>query len=95
MLDNMDKTNLTLVIMKNPPKTPAESIRLSQGAKIRKFREMKQLSQQALANQVGVSKAAVSEWERGRTSPRQHHQKLIAQSLSAPWVVLFGIEDAA
>lgn len=78
--------------MRDAPKTPAEAIRRRQGAEIRKFRKFRSLSQAALAGQVGVTKAAVSDWERGASTPRQHLQVEIAKALEVPWSSLFGLD---
>lgn len=95
MLDHMDKQCLTLVLMGTPAKSPAQGIRQRQGAKIRDFRKLRQLSQQQLADAVGVTKAAVSEWENGKSAPRQHYQVGIARALGAPWSALFGLDGEA
>lgn len=95
MLDSMDKQHLTVIVMKDQPKTPAHAIRQRQGAKIRDFRKIHDMTQQDLANKVKVTKAAVSEWERGASSPRPHIQVAIAAALNAPWTTLFGLEGEA
>lgn len=91
----MDKTCLTLVLMESPPKTPSEALRRRQGTRIRDFRQLRGLTQNDLADAVEVTKAAVSEWENGKSSPRQHHQVRIAQALNAPWSALFGLDGEA
>lgn len=91
----MDKYCLTLVLMNPAPKTAAHGIRARQGAKIRDFRQLRKLSQTQLADIIGVTKAAVSEWENGKSHPRQHHQVAIARALNAPWSALFGLEAEA
>lgn len=78
--------------METPPKSPAEAIRRRQGTEIRKFRQFRSLSQSALAESVGVTKAAVSDWERGTSTPRQHLQIAIAKALEVPWSSLFGLD---
>ncbi len=40
------------------------------GTKIRRARERKRMSQQDLADVLGVSRSAVNAWERGRAHPR-------------------------
>lgn len=95
MLDSMDKQHLTVVVMNDQPKSPAHAIRRRQGAKIRDFRKIHNMTQQALAEKVKVTKAAVSEWERGESSPRPHIQVEIAKALQAPWTTLFGLEGEA
>lgn len=88
----MDKTCLTLVLMKPSPKTPAAALRQKQGTRIRTQRDFLDMSQSALAERCGVTKAAVSEWERGTSSPRQHLQVRIAEALRTPWSNLFGLD---
>lgn len=86
---------LSITLMGNSPKTPAEAIRVRQGTKIREYRTHWKLSQGELAESVGVTKAAVSEWERGVSSPRPHLQVSIAKALKAPWAIIFGLDEAA
>lgn len=78
--------------MGTPPKTPAAGIRQRQGHTIRKFRTFKKLSQEHLAGTLGVTKAAVSSWERGESSPRQHLQVELAKALEVPWSSIFGLD---
>lgn len=93
----MDKRYLTVVHMTTGPKTPAERIRKKQGEQIRHYRTMYKLSQAELASRLDppVTKAAVSEWERGVSSPRRHLQVQLAREFSAPWSVLFGLDYEA
>lgn len=91
-----DKYGFTVILMRDHlPKTPAAQIRSRQGADLRKFRDFKKLSQQAVADTVGVSKAAVSSWERGETTPRQHLQVAVAKALDVPWSSIFGLDREA
>lgn len=89
----MDKTCLTVVRMSDTPKTPGAALRLKQGTLIRQYRTFRKLSQTDLASRVGVTKAAVSEWERGKSSPRATIQIEIARAVEAPWNVLFGLDS--
>lgn len=96
----MNKSCFTLTMITQPPRTPAAAMRVRQGNKIKEYRKLRKLSglpssQQWLAAQCGVTKAAVSEWERGVSSPRQHVQLEIAKALNAPWYVLFAPPEAA
>ena len=91
----MDKWCLTLVRMEPAPKTPAEGLRKRQGERIKLWRTTHKLSQAQLAEAVGVTKAAVSEWESGKSSPRQLHQVAIARALKTPWSALFGLDGEA
>lgn len=88
----LDKTCFTVIVTQPAPKTPAQAIRTRQGEDIRKFRDFRDLSQTDLANVVGVTKAAVSEWERGVSSPRPHLQVAIANALGVPWSSIFGLD---
>lgn len=91
----MDKYCLTVVVMGQPSRTAGEAIRRKQGDMIRRYREAHKMSQTTLAKAVGVTKAAVSEWENGKSSPRPHHQVAIAREFKAPWSVLFGLDGEA
>lgn len=75
--------------------TPAQALRLKQGERIREYRRFCKLSQEQLATAVGVSKAAVSQWETGQTSPQETSRVAIAHALGCPWHVLFNPERAA
>lgn len=75
--------------------TPARALRTKQGARIREYRRLCKLSQEQLAAAVGVSKAAVSQWETGVTSPQETIRVVIAQTLGCPWQVLFNPEEVA
>ena len=74
---------------------PAKRIRQRQGRAIRQVREMRTLSIEDLADRLGVSSGAISHWETGRYSPRQHHQVALAGALSVPWSTLFGLDGEA
>ena len=76
-------------MIEQTPRTPAVRIRVEQGRRIRDLRKFKKLSQEAVAEQVGVTKAAVSDWERGVSSPRDVHQVAVAKALGCPWSTLF------
>lgn len=51
------------------------------GEQIKKAREEKNLSQEALAERVGVSRQAVSKWESGTSVPRGAHRLTLSQLL--------------
>lgn len=84
---------LTLVFMGTASKTPQEALRLKQGAKIKQYRKFCGLSQTDLGKACGVSKAAVSQWENGESTPRPHLQIEIAKALRFPWNVVFGLDQ--
>jgi len=48
---------------------------------IKKRRLQLGISQQQLANAVGVDRSAVSQWENGKTLPRSNRLKLLAKTL--------------
>ncbi len=74
---------------------PAKRIRQAQGTRIKEARKYRNLSHAELAVAVGVSPGAVSQWETGRTAPRQHHQAAIAKALDVPWSQLFSLDRVA
>lgn len=73
----------------------ATSLRRDQGRRIRRLREGLHLSQHDLATSVGATKQAVSEWERGKSTPRPLLQVEIARTLETPWSDIFGLDDWA
>ena len=93
LLDHSGEQCLTVVLMDGgSPRNLPERVRRSQGSRIRSQREFLTLSQSQLAELVGVTKSAVSGWERGETTPRPAHQIRIAEALRTPWGNLFGLE---
>lgn len=70
-------------------------LRLRQGAAIRTVRKMRGLTPQELAEKLGKTPSAISQWELGTYTPRQSVQVAIAQTLDVPWSMLFGLDDAA
>lgn len=58
------------------------------GIRIREAREQAGLSLEQLADQLGVSFQSVQQWEAGKTSPRPHRIKKIAETLkkSSVWI---------
>lgn len=79
---------------------PARALRQSQGSQIRQIRQLRQLTLRALAERmcdqpgVTITAAAISEWERGVSTPRQHLQLSLARALDVPWSTLFGLDSA-
>lgn len=73
----------------------AKRIRGKQGSTIRKVRELRGLTIEELAVKVAVSPGAVSQWECGRFTPRQHLQIKLASVLDVPWSTLFGLDGEA
>lgn len=61
----------------------------SGGERIRQRRKAMKLTQQALANGIGVSHVAVSQWEKEETVPRGEHLLRLAELLqcSAAWII--------
>lgn len=91
----MNKWCLTVVVVNPAAKTHEAGIRKRQGDRIRDLRKFRKLSQTSLAGAVGVTKAAVCEWETGKSTPRPHHQVMIAKALDTPWSGLFGLDGEA
>lgn len=59
----------------------SDSERKQIGKRIRKFREAKHISQQTLADKLGLDRSAVCKWESGKTKPSIEHMKLLADHL--------------
>ena len=74
---------------------PAKRIRRRQGEVIRKARTLRGITRQDLAETLGVTVGAISQWENGTTSPRQHHQVAVARALDVPWSMIFGLDAEA
>lgn len=70
-------------------KDPAKRIRQEWGGNIARLRTLRGLTRSALADQVGVTEAAVGMWERGETAPRPHIQLAIADALDCDHGVVF------
>lgn len=54
------------------------------GSIIRERRELLKMSQYALADEVGVTQAAVTSWERGVTLPSRRNLQKICSTLGLP-----------
>lgn len=67
-------------------RSPSEGL----GSRLRQLRKAKGLTQEALAEQVGVSKPAISSWEKGRAHPRAARATALATALGVPVQSLFG-----
>ena len=64
--------------------------------RLRKARDVARLTQAELAEQIGVTSQAVSQWERGETTPEVRNLRRIAAALQVPLadlIILMG-EDA-
>ncbi len=59
------------------------------GAEIKQLRKKNNLTQAALAEMVGVSRAAVYDWERGAYSPDGKNAEKLARALGIPVSLLF------
>lgn len=57
---------------------------LSPGRLIQACRRAAGLSQEELAARVGVSRVAISQWERGETAPRPNHARALAAVFDRP-----------
>ncbi|MEM9513676.1 MAG: helix-turn-helix transcriptional regulator [Actinomycetota bacterium] len=75
--------------MDRAPKTPGDATRKEIGGRIREQRVFLGLTQAEVAEPLQVTKAAVSDWERGVSLPRQHLQVALAEKLNMSWSVLF------
>jgi transcriptional regulator with XRE-family HTH domain len=58
-----------------------EGSNLTLGTKIRAVRRTAGLSQEALAEQLGVRQSSISQWERGHTRPALEHLVPLATAL--------------
>lgn len=80
---------------------PAKRIRVHQGQKIREARSTRGLTLRALAESMGtqpgitITPAAISEWERGVSTPRRHLQVALSKALDVPWSFLFSLDEVA
>ena len=63
-------------------------------ATIRSLRIAKQMSQAELGDILGVTRAAVHQWEKGRSVPQLHHLQELARFFGVPLAVMLG-SDAA
>jgi len=68
----------------------ADPIDVAVGARIRLFRKMRGMSQQALADEVGVTFQQVQKYERGANRVSASMLARVAQTLRAPVAELFG-----
>lgn len=73
----------------------AIALRQRQGNKLKARRAERNETQQQIAEAVGVTKAAVSDWESGKSYPRPHHQVALAKHYGTPWSTLFGLDGEA
>ncbi|WP_084813080.1 XRE family transcriptional regulator [Exiguobacterium sp. SH31] len=61
------------------------NIRESVGKKIKDKRTSFDLTQEQLAEKLGVSKGSISSWEKGRTAPRMDKVSQMAEIFNVPW----------
>ena len=80
--------------MARRPDAIADPIDVAVGARIRLFRKMRGMSQQALADEVGVTFQQVQKYERGANRVSASMLARIAQTLRAPVAELFGETSA-
>lgn len=75
-------------------KDPAKRIRLRQGELIRQYRNVRGMTQKALAASFDppITEATVSQWENGVYTPRPHLQVQLAKILDFPWSAVFGLD---
>ena len=84
-----------MVIRYGKEADPAKRRRLRQGNMIRATRETQGMSAAELAEAVGVTCSAISQWETGRFTPRTHHQLAIAKALNVAHSLLFSLDAEA
>jgi DNA-binding transcriptional regulator YiaG len=63
------------------------------GANIRRYRKAANVSQQQLADALGVKQAAVSLWEHGRTTPRSNIIPVLLEILNISIDDLYGDDE--
>lgn len=68
-------------------------IRQHRGKLIRETREFRDISRQQLADALGVTVGAVSQWENGTTTPRASIQAQLAKALNVPWSMIFSLDS--
>ncbi len=71
-----------------------ETLRLW-GSNIRRFRQAHGLTQNDLADEVGVSQATVARWEDGRFEPSRSRKVILAEVLKVDVAVLFPLTRSA
>ena len=65
------------------------------GACLKQAREAKQMSQEALAEALGVSRTMVQKWERGECHPTVNRLQTIASALGVSQAMLLGESPVA
>lgn len=65
------------------------------GKRIRERRALLNMSQVALATEVGVHQTTVSKWEKGEVAPSHYHIPRVAAALHADPAVLFEYPQVA
>lgn len=63
---------------------------MTDGERIKIWRESRGLSQSALAEMVGVRRQAVWNWENDKADPTQHNVKLCAERIGVSLPVFYG-----
>ena len=61
---------------------------------LKEKREAKNMSQQQLADKVGISRQAISNIEIGAAKPDVNHAKLIGRVLEFNWVLFYDDENS-
>jgi DNA-binding XRE family transcriptional regulator len=62
---------------------------------IRRRRKEKKISQQELADRIGVARSAVAQWEAGATAPSRRHMEAVAEALGASIAELVSTANGA
>jgi len=73
--------------------TGCDNVGMTLGEKIRKLREKKGISQQALAELLGTTQQSIAYWESGRRKPRYEKLKRLAEIFSVPVSYFFEEEE--
>src|SRR5262245_21018510 len=75
------ETSASTARSRQPGRPPAGVMAALAGARLRELRGAARLTQQQLASRLGVSKAAVSAWERGLSRPGRAAAAALARAL--------------
>lgn len=67
----------------------------SWGANVARFRKQFGMTQQALADEVGVGQATIARWEAGGSEPKRRHKVILAEVFHTDVVVLFPLTRSA
>ncbi len=63
------------------------------GERLKQLREEKNLSQQELGDEIGVSKDTVYRWEASKMQPKEEHVSLLSRIFNVSYLYLLGDVD--